>query len=129
MPVILKKVKRKNLRDPKGPSLWYPIVKSLGVLKEKEVAKKIADETTLNPKEAEMAIYQLPKVIIDGLLNGQTVQLGELGTFRLTVSGKGMETEKGVDANSVKQANVRFIPSASFKDSVQKVVFVVKESI
>ncbi len=98
-------------------------------LKEKAVSKKISDETTLNPKEAEMAIYQLPKVIIDGLLNGQTVQLGELGSFRLTVSGKGMESEEDVDANCVKQVNIRFMPSSSLKAALQKATFVVKDNI
>ena len=76
-----------------------------------------------------MAIYQLPKEIIDGLLNGQTVQLGELGSFRLTVSGKGMESEEDVDANCVKQVNIRFIPSSSLKAALQKATFVVKDNI
>jgi nucleoid DNA-binding protein len=50
-----------------------------GLVKEKEVAKLLSDETTLNPKEAEMTLYQLLKVIIRLLLDGHTVQLGELG--------------------------------------------------
>lgn len=48
---------------------------------EHEVAKLVADETTLNPKEAEKAVYQLEKVMERLLLDGHTVQLGELGSF------------------------------------------------
>jgi nucleoid DNA-binding protein len=57
---------------------------SLGLVKEKEVAKLSADETTLNSKEAKMILYQLLKVIVHLLLEGHTVQSGELGSFRLT---------------------------------------------
>ncbi len=55
------------------------------MVREKEVAKLLADETTLNPKEAEFAIAQLQKVVINLLLNGNTVQLGDLGGFRITL--------------------------------------------
>jgi predicted histone-like DNA-binding protein len=129
MALIIKKVQRRNLQDPQGKKLWYPVLKSLGVLKERNVAKKISDETTLNPKEAEMTLYQLPKVVIEGLLNGHTVHIGGLGTFRLTVSGKGMETEKEVDANSIKQVNIRYMPAVEVKEAIQKATFVTKDNI
>lgn len=87
MPIFFNRVQRGNPRDESAPKKWYLVPKSIGLLKEKEVAKQIiADETTLNPKEAEISIYQLLKVIIRALLNGQTVQLDELGTLRLTFS-------------------------------------------
>ncbi|MDR3267307.1 MAG: HU family DNA-binding protein [Tannerella sp.] len=47
-------------------------------MKEKDVAKLLAEETTLNPKEAEMTLYQLLKLIVRLLLEGHTVQLGDL---------------------------------------------------
>jgi len=53
-------------------------------VKEREIAKQIADETTLNPKEAEMAVSQLLKVVVNILLHGGTVQLGSLCLFRVT---------------------------------------------
>jgi predicted histone-like DNA-binding protein len=91
MALFFKKVQRGNPSNPAAPKLWYPILKSLGLIKEKKVAELLADETTLNPKEAEMTLFQLFKVIIRLPINGHTVQLDELGSFRVTARGKGSE--------------------------------------
>ena len=77
VPLFYNKVQNVNPRDPKGVRKWYPILKSVGQVDEHEVAKLVSDETTLNPKEAEMAVYQLEKVMERLLLDGHTVQLGE----------------------------------------------------
>ena len=61
-------------------------------VKEREIAKQMADETTLNPKEAEMAVSQLLKVVVNILLNVGTVQLGRLGSFRVTASTVASDT-------------------------------------
>jgi predicted histone-like DNA-binding protein len=82
--MLYNKVERGNPANSGVPKLWYLILKSMGLIKEKEVTKRVADETTLNSKEAEFAVAQLFKVVTDYLLNGKTVQLGESGTFRLT---------------------------------------------
>lgn len=52
MLILYNKATRKNLSKPKEAAKWYPVLRSTGMLKECEVAKLIADETTLNPKEA-----------------------------------------------------------------------------
>ena len=78
MPVFFNKVERGNPANTSAPKLWYPVLKSTRLVKEKEVAQLLSDETTLNPKEAEMSIYQLFKVVVRLLLDGHTVQLGPL---------------------------------------------------
>lgn len=55
MTLLYKKIQRVNPLQKEAPRKWYPVVKSLGTLSEKEVAKRISDEMTLNPKEAEVA--------------------------------------------------------------------------
>jgi predicted histone-like DNA-binding protein len=93
------------------------------MVKEKQLAKLLADETTLNPKEAEMAMYQLLKVTVNLLLDGHTVQLGELGSFRLTARGEGAETEAEVNANNIKSVQVHFISSEALREQIKKAVF------
>jgi nucleoid DNA-binding protein len=58
---------------------WYAIIRIIGQLTEKAAARLIADETTLNAKEAEMALSLYQKILINALLNGQSVQLDDLG--------------------------------------------------
>jgi predicted histone-like DNA-binding protein len=129
MSLLFNKVERGNPADPVAPKLWYPILKSMGLVREKEVARRVADETTLNPKEAEFAVAQLFKVVTDYLLNGKTVQLGELGTFRLTVHSEGVETEEGVTAAQIKHVNIRFAASEALKDALKKATFTAVESL
>jgi predicted histone-like DNA-binding protein len=123
MSLLFNKIERGNPADPNAPKKWYPILKSMGLVKEKEVAKKLADETTLNPKEAEMAVSLLLKVVTDLLLEGHTVQLGDLGSFRITLSSEGSVTEKEVTANKIKKLNVRFAASEVLKTAMKKATF------
>lgn len=73
-----------------------------------EQDKLVSDETTLNPKEAEMAVYQLEKVMERLLLDGQTVQLGELGSFSLTTNSEACRGEKEVTPDKIKKLSLRF---------------------
>ena len=123
MSIIYNKVERINLKDPKQKK-WYPVIKSTGQVKEKEVAKLLADETTLNPKEAEMAVSQLMKVVANLLLNGKTVQLGELGSFRITAKTEASDKKEEVTAAKIKKVNVRFSESGELKNAMEKAKFI-----
>jgi predicted histone-like DNA-binding protein len=93
------------------------------------MARLLQRESTLNPKEAEFAISQLFKVIVEYLLNGNTVQLGELGTFRLTVSSEGSATEAEVTVVKIKNVNVRFSASESLKNALKNATFTAVKSL
>jgi predicted histone-like DNA-binding protein len=123
MALLFNKVERGNPSNPSVPKKWYPVLKSVKMVKEKEVAQKLADETTLNPKEAEMAVSQLTKVVSGLLLEGHTVQLGSLGSFRVTIIAEGAETEAEVTVGNIKKVNVRFSESEELKMAMKKATF------
>jgi predicted histone-like DNA-binding protein len=123
MPLFYKKVQRGNPSNPAAPKLWYPILKSVGLVKEKKLAKLLADETTLNPKEAEMSLYQLFKVIINQLLEGHTVQLGELGSFRLTIRSDGSATAEEATATKIKAIQLHFTASEALRKELQHATY------
>jgi predicted histone-like DNA-binding protein len=124
MPLFYNKIERGNPSNLSAPKLWYSVLKSTGLVKEKEVSKLMSEETTLNPKEAEMAVYQLLKVVIRLLLEGHTVQLGSLGSFRLTAHSVGAATEAEVTASKIEKLIVRFTSSEELKDAIKKATFV-----
>jgi predicted histone-like DNA-binding protein len=123
MSLIYNKIERGNPSNANAPKLWYTVLKSMGMIKEKEVAKMLADETTLNAKEAEMAVSQLLKVVTNLLLGGNTVQLGSLGSFRLTAKSEGAASKEKVSTTQIKKLSVRFTESAELKDAVKKATF------
>jgi predicted histone-like DNA-binding protein len=89
----------------------------------------LSKETTLNPKEAEMAIYLLFDAIKDLLSTSHTVQLGELGSFRTKATTEGAATSEEVNASKIKKLNVRFVESDELKAAMQKADPVDLESI
>ena len=123
MSIFYNKTERSNPANLAAPKRWYPVLKSTGLIKEREVAKLLADETTLNPKEAEMAVSQLLKVVTNLLLGGNTVQLGTLGSFRLTAKTEASNTQAEVTGTKIKKVNVRFSESVDLKNAIAKATF------
>jgi predicted histone-like DNA-binding protein len=129
MPIIVNRVERPNPQDLTAPKKWYPTLKTISQVGEKEVAKKIADETTLNCKEAEMSLYQLEKVLLHNLLESNSVQLGDWGSFHLTCNGEGSDTKEGVSVANIKNLNIRFSPGKALKEALKGASFVFAEDL
>ena len=123
MAILLKTVARKNPNDKEAAPKFYPVQSTIKQVDESTVAELIADETTLNPAEALMAIRQLRKVLIRELLNSNSVKLGNWGSFSITLSTEGADTAANVKATNVKQINVRFTPGTELKEGLQKAQF------
>ncbi len=124
MSIFLKPVQRHNPARPDEPMKWYPVQYTTKLVDETEVAEMIADETTLNPMEAQMAIRQLRKVVQRLLLDGKSVKLGNWGTFNVTLSTEGAETPETLTARNVKTVNINFQPGDELKTAMQKADFV-----
>ena len=90
---------------------------------ETQVAMDLADETTLNPSEAMMAIRQLRKILLRRLLSSESVKLGNWGSFSVTISSTGAATKGEVTARNIKSINLNFQPDEAFKTDLQKANF------
>ena len=123
MSIFLKAVQRINPSEPGEPKKWYPVQYTTKRVDESEVAMLIADETTLNPMEAAMAIRQLRKVVQRLLLDGKSVKLGDWGTFNVTLNTEGAERKEDLTARNVKRVNITFQPADEMKAAMQKADF------
>ena len=124
MSIFLKPVQRRNPADEDAPMKWYPVQYTTRLVDETEVAELIADETTLNPMEAQMAIRQLRKVVQRLLLDGKSVKLGNWGTFNVTLNTEGADTKDALTARNVKMVNINFQPGTELKAAMQRADFV-----
>lgn len=123
MAVLIKPVQRYNPLDKDADKKWYITQVTAAQVDETQVAIDLADETTLNPSEAMMAIRQLRKILLRHLLAGESVKLGNWGSFSLTLSSIGMETKEAVNAKNIKNVNLNFQPDEDFKNDLQKATF------
>lgn len=124
MSIFLKAVQRINPADPDAPKKWYPVQYTTKLVDESEVAMLMAEETTLNPMEAAMAIRQLRKVVQRLLLDGKSVRLGDWGTFNVTLATEGADTKEELTARHVKRVNINFQSGDDMKAAMQKADFV-----
>jgi predicted histone-like DNA-binding protein len=129
MSVFYNKVERGNPMNPAAAKKWYAALRTISQIGEKEVAKQISDETTINRKEAEMALAQFEKVLLRLLLDGHSVQLGDWGSFHLTCNSKPSDTKQEVGAGNIQNLNIRFTPGKELKASIQKAELIYSETI
>jgi predicted histone-like DNA-binding protein len=120
MTLFFNKMLRGKPGDPSGVKMWYLILKSLGLVRTREVARLLADETTLDPKEAEIALSLAGKITGRLLADGHTVELEGLGTFNVRANSAPSDTKEEVTAHNLKGLKIRFIPAPELVDVVSK---------
>ena len=114
MPIFYNRVRRKsNPSDKDSAWKWYPVAKAIKRATQKEIAKYIARETTLNPKEAEMAIAMMAEATEFYLKHGYTVSMGDWASFNLTLSSDGTDKEEDCGPSKVNKV----VPHCRFAKS------------
>ena len=127
MPIVLNRIERMNPQTKEKK--WYATVKTVAQVKESAVAKQIADETTLNRKEAEMALAQFEKVLINNLLASRSVQLGDWGSLHLTCNSEAKDKREEVNARTIKSVNIRFKPGKVLREAMKNASFVFADNL
>jgi predicted histone-like DNA-binding protein len=57
------------------------------------------------------------------LQKGNSIILGDVGTFRMTINSKGAETAEDFDVSLIKKASVRYYPSKRVKNIYDSLTF------
>lgn len=117
MPIFYNKVRKVvNPNAQAGQEIeykWFPVAKAIRKATQKDIAKYISRETTLNPKEAEMAIAMLAEATDFYLKQGYTVSLGDWASFNVTLTAKGSASEKDCGPEDV----TKVVPHCRFSKS------------
>ena len=129
MAVLFNKIERSIPTNHSAPKKWYPVLKTMSRIMEREVAKEMTEESTLNRKEAELALGLLEKVIIRNLRASNSVQIGDWGTFYLTCKSTPSETKEEITANNICGLRTRFTPGKSMKNALLGVSFLDTETL
>lgn len=123
MAILIKPIQRVNPLDKNAEKKWYITQVTTAQVDETTVAMDLADETTLNASEAMMAIRQLRKILLRRLLSGESVKLGNWGSFNVSINSTGVEKKDDVNAKNIKSINLNFQPDEQFKADLQKATF------
>ena len=85
-----------------------------------QIVKRIEKCSTVSSADVKAVLDALQYEVIEALENGNTVRLGDIGSFRLTIKAEGAATAveaKAKGAKLIKQVNVQFTKSTAMRDS------------
>lgn len=109
----------------KGQTVYYASPKSSQHMTNKMVVDRIVRETSLSAGDVSNALISLSAIVRDALEQGQSVDLAELGSLRLIVSSKMMDTEKEVTAAVLKTPKIQFTPKSAMRAAAKAVQLMV----
>ena len=115
------KSKTQPIRKRKGQTVYYAQPVSQQHLTNKMVVDRIVRETSLSAGDVSNALISLGAIVRDALELGQSVDLADLGSFRIVVPAKMMDTEVEVTADSLKAPKIVFTPKAAMRNAAKSV--------
>lgn len=102
---------RKNLLKPEEAPKYYAVARSGRKVTVKEVCKRISERSSYSKGELEGSIGEFLLEIVNVLSEGNIVQMGDLGNFRMSLkTGTPTQTEKEFKASCIDKGKVLFHP-------------------
>jgi predicted histone-like DNA-binding protein len=118
-----KLVKRKNPLDPQSETRLYASPVNEGKVSQQEVAVDIVNLSSLARGDVGNVINSLIDTVPKYLLMGKSVNLGELGTFRVSFSSKGVDTPADFTVDKITGVRILFTPSVELKRKLATIRF------
>ena len=113
---------------------YYPQMAPSTPMTRAQIVKRVEKRSTVSSADVKAVLDALQYEVIEALENGNSVRLGDLGSFRLTIKSQGVETvaeAKKKGAQLIKKVNVQFTKSTTMRDTLtpQLLDFSIQEDI
>ena len=118
-----KLIQRKNPQQPLADGKWYASPVNEGTISQKAISEDIVALSSLSRGDVSNVIDNLLDTVPRYLLMGKSVNLGGLGTFRLSFSSKGADTPETFGTSLMKGVKVVFTPSTELREKIRQVKF------
>ncbi len=122
--IKIKAVERKIGFSKTGKNLWYPAIHLHSDVKFEEFIELVADETTVSSADVKAVFDRAAKVLIRLLQDGKSVDCGDMGTFRPSITaktGSGVDKAEKVGVELVDKAKVIYTPRIKVKTALKGV--------
>lgn len=117
-------IPKANPQDRKAPAKYYAQAKSRGELTFRKLSKEIAEgSTTVSDTDVMAVLNDLIKVLRRHLDNGEIVRFGDFGTFQISISSEGAETEEKFNHTMIKNPKVAFRPGVDLKEMLNNLKY------
>lgn len=120
--IKIKAVERKAGFGKTGKTLWYPAIHLHSDVKFEEFVELVADETTVSSADVKAVFDRASKVLVRLLQDGKSVDCGDMGTFRPSITaktGSGVDNPDKVSTELVDKAKVIYTPRVKVKTALK----------
>ena len=118
-----KKVMKKNPMEPAQPAKFYMQPVSDGKIDKRMIADDLVLVSSLSRGDITSVIENLIDIMPKYLLMGKSVQLGDLGTLRVSFSSEGADTMDELNPSMVRGRKILFTPGKLLKEVLPKLTF------
>ncbi|MDY3337930.1 HU family DNA-binding protein [Riemerella anatipestifer] len=117
MPVKFTVIQKGNPSKPEEPKKYYASAKASGEVTFRSLSKEIAQgSTTVSDTDVLAVLNDLTKVLSKHLSDGKIVRFGDFGSFQISISSEGAETEDKVTAAKIKSNKILFRPGIELRE-------------
>ena len=111
-------IPRINPRDRESEPKYYAQAKMSGEVTLREMCERIQQSCTVTKADVHAVLVSMEDVFVDALKGGEIIRLGDLGTFRISLSSKGSLTEKEYTSSLIKKSRIIFRPGSVLSDAL-----------
>ncbi len=106
-----------NPRDTSAPRKFYATAKASGNVTLRKLSKEIAQgSTTVSDTDVLAVLNDLTKILRRHLSEGRIVRFGDFGTFQVSISSDGAESEKKFHSSLIRKGKINFRPGIDLKE-------------
>ena len=116
-------IPRINPRDRESEPKFYAQVKMSGEVTLREMCDRIQQSCTVTKADVHAVLVAMEDVFVDALKGGEIIRLGDLGTFRVSLSSKGSLTEKEYTSSLITKSRIIFRPGSVLSDALANLSF------
>ncbi len=115
------KSRKLNIGKRKGQTVYYASPKAKQHFTNKMVIDRIVRETSLSAGDMSNALISLGAIVRDALLMGSSIDLADLGSFRVIVPPKMIDNEIDVCVETLKTPKIVFTPKMQMREAAKNV--------
>ncbi|MDL2222146.1 hypothetical protein LJC35_06300 [Parabacteroides sp. OttesenSCG-928-N08] len=124
MSVAFRKVNRKVLAGPEKDTVKvYAQAHSLGHSTLEKLCNLISARSAISAADVKSVLDSLNWVFDLELRDGRIVQLGDLGSFRISLSSNGADTEEEFNAGFIRKSRLIFQPGKVLRDMLSEITY------
>lgn len=106
-----------------GTKQFYASAQTTGNVGIEEISARIEKISTVSGADIRAVLYGIVDVVPDLLSDGNVVSIGDLGSFRISLSSSPSATAEEVGSGNIKKTKILFRPGKKFTQMLKILTF------